>query len=71
MIKESFQHIQNAYLNADCQEKIYTIAGDEFGLDAGKVMIVKKALYGLKSSGMAFRVMLADTIYNVGYEGRS
>ena len=59
--------IQNAYLNAECREKIYTIAGDEFGSDAGKVMIVKKALYGLKSSGAAFRAMLAKTIYNVGY----
>ena len=28
---------------------------------------VKKALYGLKSSGAAFRAMLAGTIYNVGY----
>ena len=52
--------IQNAYLNADCREKIYTIAGDEFGSDAGKVMIVKKALYGLKSSGAAFWAMLTD-----------
>jgi len=30
--------IQNAYLSADCREKIYTIAGDEFGSEAGSVM---------------------------------
>ena len=59
--------IQNAYLTADCREKIYTIAGDEFGSEAGKVMIVKKALYGLKSSGAAFRSLLAQTIWDLNY----
>ena len=59
--------IQNAYLCADCREKIYTIAGAEFGSDAGKTMIVRKALYGLKSSGAAFRSMLADTIWGLNY----
>ena len=47
--------IQNAYISAQCREKIYCIAGPEFGSDAGKVMIIKRALYGLKSSGAAFR----------------
>jgi len=47
--------IQNAYLTAECRERIYTIAGPEFQSDAGKVMIVKIALYDLKSSGAAFR----------------
>ena len=55
--------IQNAYLSADCREKIYTVAGEEFGSEAGCVMIVKKALYGLKSSGAAFKSMLADCIW--------
>ena len=59
--------IQNAYLTADCCEKILTKAGPEFGSEAGKVMIVRKALYGLKSSGAAFRSLLANTIYNLGY----
>ena len=35
--------------------------------NAGKVMIVKKAINGLKSSRAAFRAILADTIYNIGY----
>ena len=46
--------IQNAYLNAPCHEKVYTIVGKEFGSDAGKVMIIKRALYGLHSSGASF-----------------
>lgn len=59
--------IQNAYLNADCREKVACIAGPEFGTDAGKVMIIRKALYGLRSSGASFRSMLAETIWTSGY----
>jgi len=29
-------------------------------------MIVRKALYGLKSSGAAFRAHLAETLYDMG-----
>eukprot|EP00980_Cylindrotheca_fusiformis_P018127 scaffold5838_cov169-Cylindrotheca_fusiformis.AAC.1 len=58
----------NAYLSAPCREKIYCVAGPEFGSDVGKTMVVvKKALYGLKSSGASFRAMLAQTIYDIGY----
>ena len=42
--------IQNAYLAAPCREKYYSIAGSEFGSDKGKVYIVRRALYGLKTS---------------------
>jgi hypothetical protein len=59
--------IQTAYLTANCHERIYTIAGPEFGSEAGSVMIVKKALYGLKSSGAAFRAHLAETLYDLNY----
>ena len=40
-------------MNAKCREKIWTKAGTEFGSDKGKVMIIIRALYGLKSSGAA------------------
>jgi hypothetical protein len=59
--------IQNAYLTADCREKVWIIAGPEFGSEAGKNMLVKKALYGLKSSGAAFRAHLAETLDGMGY----
>jgi len=59
--------IQNAYLSAECREKIFTIAGPEFQSEAGKVMIIKMALYGLKSSGAAFRSKLAGVIWELGY----
>lgn len=29
--------IQNAYLTADCREKIWTVAGPEFGSEAGTI----------------------------------
>jgi hypothetical protein len=60
-------NIQNAYLTADCREKIYIIAGPEFGSEEGSVMIIQKALYGLKSSGAAFRAHLAETLYDLSY----
>ena len=59
--------IQNAYLTAKPREKIYTIAGPEFGSDAGKTMIIVRALYGLKSSGAAFRAHLAEHLWGQGY----
>ena len=59
--------IQNAYLTARCREKVYTIAGPEFGTEEGIVMIIRMALYGLKSSGAAFRSKLASVIWELGY----
>ena len=38
-----------------------------FGSDAGKKMIIVRALYGLKSSGAAFRSLLAETLADLGY----
>ena len=60
--------IQNAYLTAPCREKICFIAGPEFGPDAGKIMIITRAMYGLKSSGAAFRSFLAETLNDIGFK---
>jgi hypothetical protein len=60
--------IQNAYyLTADCRERIWTKGGPEFGSEAGTIFLVKKALYGRKSAGAAFRSLLADTLMDTGY----
>ena len=41
--------IGNAYLNAKTEERVYAIAGAEFGDDKeGKIAIIVRALYGLK-----------------------
>ena len=44
--------IGNAYLESQTKEKVYIIAGPEFGDREGHVSIINKALYGLKSSGL-------------------
>ena len=59
--------IQNAYLTAKCRELIWTVAGPEFGSEQGSIMVVKMALYGLKSSGAAFRAKLAGLLNDIGY----
>lgn len=59
--------IMNAYLTAPCREKFWCKAGPEFGSDAGKTFIITKALYGLKSSGAAFRAFLADHLHDIGF----
>ena len=40
--------VQNAYLNAPTKERVYTIAGLEFGSEnVGKRVLIIWALYGL------------------------
>ena len=59
--------IGNAYLNAPTREKVYAIAGPEFGSKQGQTVIIRRALYGLKSSGAAWRAHLAETLHVLGY----
>ena len=46
--------LENAYLNAQCREKIWFEGGLECGEDVGKVCIVMCALYSLKSVGTSW-----------------
>jgi hypothetical protein len=59
--------VTNAYLNAKCREKIWFEGGVETGVDHGKVLIVTRALYGLKSSGAAWRADLAATLRDLAF----
>ena len=59
--------IQNEYLTAFCRENIWTRAGLDFGSEEGTIMIVNMALYGIKSSGAAFRAKLAGVLHDIGY----
>jgi Reverse transcriptase (RNA-dependent DNA polymerase) len=43
--------IGNAYLEAYTSEKVYIIAGPEFGDREGHILVISKALYRLRSSG--------------------
>ena len=60
--------IENAYLTAPCAEKIWTRGGPEFGSEAGEPFLVVNALYGLKSSGAAFRSFLAAKLDDMGFK---
>ena len=59
--------LENAYLNAPCREKIWFEASIECGEDQGKVCVVVRSLYGLKSAGAAFRSSLAQILQDIGY----
>ena len=60
--------IQNAYLTASCREKIWTYAGPELGSERCQPMIIKKALYGLKSSGATSWAHLAETLHDICFK---
>ena len=59
--------IGNAYVNAYTNEQVYAYAGSEFGAKEGYVIIIKKALYGLKTSGERWHAHLADTLRSIGF----
>ena len=59
--------VQNAFLTAPCEERIWTMLGPEFGADAGKKAFLGCVLYGLKSAGGLFGHHLANCIRTLGY----
>jgi hypothetical protein len=60
--------VSGAYLNANAMEKVYTTAGKEFGPDkVGRPVVITRALYGLRSSGRAWRDHMASTLRDHGY----
>jgi hypothetical protein len=60
-------NVGNTYLNAPCREKIWFVAGPEFGSKQGTVIKIVRALYGLKSSGAAWRAMFNTSIIEMGF----
>ena len=59
--------IGNAYLEAFTEEKVYIIAGPEFGEREGHVLIISKALYGLKSSGLRWWERFSNILNAMGF----
>ncbi len=53
-LKVEAADVGNAYLEAYTKEKVYIVAGPEFGDRQGHVLIIIKALYGLRTSGARF-----------------
>jgi len=66
-LKVEAANVGNAYLEAYTKEKLYIIAGPEFGDREGNVMVIVKALYGLRTSGARFHEKFADTLLAMGF----
>ena len=50
------------------RDKLWAQAGQEFGIREGKLIIIKRSLYGLKYSGPEFRAFLAEKLYDIGFK---
>jgi len=60
-------NIGNAFLYRLTKEKVCIIARKEFGTDQGKMLIIDKGLYGLRSSSAHFHEHLSDKLRKMGY----
>ena len=60
--------VGNAYLEADTEEKVYIIAGPEFREKRGHTMVIKKALYGLRSSGLRWWDRCSEILGAMGFK---
>ena len=60
--------IGNAYLEAETSEKVYIYAGPEFGKLEHHILIIRKALYGLRTSGVRWHERLADCLRQMGFK---
>jgi Reverse transcriptase (RNA-dependent DNA polymerase) len=59
--------IGNAYLEAYTTEKVYIVAGPEFGEREGHILVIGKAQYCLQSSGARWHDRFADCIRELGF----
>jgi hypothetical protein len=59
--------IGNAYLEAVMSEKVYIVAGIEFGIQQGSTLIIYKALYGLRTSGLRWHDRFSDVLRSLGF----
>ena len=62
--------VGNAYLEAKTKEKVYIVAGPEFGPLEGHTLIIDRALYGLRSSGLCWHQRFADVLRAMGFNPR-
>lgn len=59
--------IGNAFLEAKTTEKVYVIAGGEFGELKDHVFVIVGSLYGLKTSAKRFHEVLSDVLREMGF----
>ena len=61
-------HIGNAYLEATTREKLYIVAGPEFEELQGHILVIHKAPYGLKSSGLRWSQRIHDIMLQLNFK---
>ena len=54
-------------MEALTKEKLYVVAGPEFGDLVGHNLVIHKALYGLRTSGARWAEHLADSLCDQGF----
>ena len=52
---------------ATTKEKLYIVAGPEFEELQGHILVIHKALYGMKSSGLRWSQRLHDVMLQLGF----
>ena len=60
--------IGNRYLEATTKEKLYIVPGSEFEELQGHILVIHKALYGLKSSGLRWSQRFHDIMLQLGFK---
>jgi Reverse transcriptase (RNA-dependent DNA polymerase) len=66
-LKQLCHDVESAYVNAYTNKKVYTVAGPEFGTLEGSIVIIRKALYGLRSSSERWHAHFADTLCSMEF----
>jgi hypothetical protein len=59
--------VGNAYLEAKTKEKVYIVGGPEFGSLHGHTLIIDRALYGLRSSGLCWHQRFSDVLRSMNF----
>jgi hypothetical protein len=61
-------NIGNAYLEAYTAEKLFIVAGPEFGELEGHMLLISKALYGLRTSNLRWHEHFSQCLREMGFE---
>ena len=59
--------IVNAHLEATTRKKLYIVAGPEFEELQGHILVIHKALYGLKRSGLRWSQRIHDIMLQLNF----
>ena len=59
--------VGNAFVTAYTSEKVYIVAGPEFGELKGRIMKMEKAVYGTKTAALRFHESLSICLRKIGF----